>query len=55
MSLTILGVDPGSRISRFWRHSHSEWTCEHVNHGVILLDATPGISSTHERARIRLS
>lgn len=39
MSLTILGVDPGSRITGFGVVRVNNGKLEHVNHGVILLDA----------------
>ncbi|UYL07603.1 crossover junction endodeoxyribonuclease RuvC [Bdellovibrio sp. SKB1291214] len=39
MSLTILGVDPGSRITGFGVVRISNGKIEHINHGVILLDA----------------
>ncbi|MGZ3774682.1 MAG: crossover junction endodeoxyribonuclease RuvC [Pseudobdellovibrionaceae bacterium] len=38
MSLTILGVDPGSRITGFGVVRVTQGKIEHVNHGVILLD-----------------
>jgi crossover junction endodeoxyribonuclease RuvC len=39
MSLTILGVDPGSRITGFGVIKVQNGQIEHINHGVILLDA----------------
>ncbi len=39
MSLTILGVDPGSRITGFGIVRVHNGKIEHINHGVILLDA----------------
>lgn len=39
MSLTILGVDPGSRITGFGVVRIENGKIEHINHGVILLDA----------------
>lgn len=39
MSLTILGVDPGSRITGFGIVRVDNGKIEHINHGVILLDA----------------
>lgn len=39
MSLTILGVDPGSRITGFGVVRVEGGRIEHVNHGVIMLDA----------------
>ncbi|WP_413557639.1 crossover junction endodeoxyribonuclease RuvC [Bdellovibrio sp. HCB209] len=39
MSLTILGVDPGSRITGFGVVRITNGKIEHINHGVILLDA----------------
>lgn len=39
MSLTILGVDPGSRITGFGILRVVNGQVEHVNHGVIVLDA----------------
>lgn len=39
MSLTILGVDPGSRITGFGVIRVEKGRLEHINHGVILLDA----------------
>ncbi|QDK38324.1 crossover junction endodeoxyribonuclease RuvC [Bdellovibrio sp. NC01] len=39
MSLTILGVDPGSRITGFGVVRVENGKIEHINHGVILLDA----------------
>lgn len=38
MSLTILGVDPGSRITGFGVIRVHNGRIEHINHGVILLD-----------------
>lgn len=38
MSLTILGVDPGSRITGFGVIRIEKGQIEHVNHGVIVLD-----------------
>ena len=38
MSLTILGVDPGSRITGFGVVRVTNGRIEHINHGVILLD-----------------
>ncbi len=38
MSLTILGVDPGSRITGFGVIRVHHGRIEHINHGVILLD-----------------
>jgi len=40
MSLTILGVDPGSRITGFGIVRVVHGKIEHLNHGVILLDTT---------------
>lgn len=40
MSLTILGVDPGSRITGFGVVRVEAGRIEHVNHGVILLEAS---------------
>lgn len=39
MSLTILGVDPGSRITGFGVVKVENGRIEHINHGVIMLDA----------------
>ncbi|KYG67747.1 crossover junction endodeoxyribonuclease RuvC [Bdellovibrio bacteriovorus] len=39
MSVTILGVDPGSRITGFGVIRVENGRIEHINHGVILLDA----------------
>ena len=39
MSLTILGVDPGSRITGFGLIRVEAGRIEHINHGVIVLDA----------------
>lgn len=39
MSLIILGVDPGSRITGFGVVRVANGRIEHINHGVILLDA----------------
>ncbi|UOF01641.1 crossover junction endodeoxyribonuclease RuvC [Bdellovibrio bacteriovorus] len=42
MSLTILGVDPGSRITGFGVVRVENGRIEHINHGVIVLDADQG-------------
>ncbi|HEX7674338.1 MAG TPA: crossover junction endodeoxyribonuclease RuvC [Bdellovibrio sp.] len=42
MSLIILGVDPGSRITGFGVVRVENGKIEHINHGVILLDADQG-------------
>lgn len=42
MSLTILGVDPGSRITGFGVIHVRDGHIEHINHGVILLDTDAG-------------
>ena len=42
MSLTILGVDPGSRITGFGVVRVANGKIEHINHGVILLDVDAG-------------
>jgi crossover junction endodeoxyribonuclease RuvC len=42
MSLTILGVDPGSRITGFGVIHVRDGQIEHINHGVILLDTDAG-------------
>lgn len=39
MSTIILGVDPGSRITGFGVIRVSEGRIEHINHGVIVMDA----------------
>lgn len=39
MSLTILGVDPGSRITGFGVVRVENGKIEHINHGVIVMDA----------------
>ena len=44
MSLTILGVDPGSRITGFGVLRIDRDRIEHINHGVILLDADQGFA-----------
>lgn len=44
MSLTILGVDPGSRITGFGVVRVENGKIEHINHGVILLDAEQSFS-----------
>lgn len=45
MSLTILGVDPGSRITGFGVIRVENGRIEHVNHGVIMLDADQGFAA----------
>jgi crossover junction endodeoxyribonuclease RuvC len=45
MSLTILGVDPGSRITGFGVIKVANGQIEHVNHGVILLDGDASFPS----------
>lgn len=42
MSLTILGVDPGSRITGFGVIKVEQGKVIHINHGVILLDTDAG-------------
>ena len=42
MSLTILGVDPGSRITGFGVIQVRDGQIEHINHGVIMLDTEQG-------------
>jgi crossover junction endodeoxyribonuclease RuvC len=42
MSLTILGVDPGSRITGFGVIRISAGKIEHINHGVIMMDVDSG-------------
>lgn len=42
MSLTILGVDPGSRITGFGVIQVQDGKIQHINHGVILLDVDQG-------------
>lgn len=42
MSLTILGVDPGSRITGFGVIRVTNGQIEHINHGVIMLDTDSG-------------
>jgi crossover junction endodeoxyribonuclease RuvC len=42
MSLTILGVDPGSRITGFGVIKIEQGKVIHINHGVILLDVDAG-------------
>ena len=42
MALTILGVDPGSRITGFGVLRFANGKMEHINHGVILLNADQG-------------
>lgn len=44
MSLTILGVDPGSRITGFGVLRIERDRIEHISHGVILLDAEQGFA-----------
>lgn len=44
MSLTILGVDPGSRITGFGIVRIERDRIEHISHGVILLDADQGFA-----------
>lgn len=44
MSLTILGVDPGSRITGFGVLRVDRDRIEHISHGVILLDAEQGFA-----------
>lgn len=44
MSLTILGVDPGSRITGFGILRVDRDRIEHISHGVILLDAELGFA-----------
>ncbi|KYG63059.1 Holliday junction resolvase [Bdellovibrio bacteriovorus] len=44
MSLTILGVDPGSRITGFGILRVDRDRIEHISHGVILLDAEQGFA-----------
>ncbi|MNK19548.1 Crossover junction endodeoxyribonuclease RuvC [compost metagenome] len=45
MSLTILGVDPGSRITGFGVIRVTNGKIEHINHGVIMLDTDNGFPS----------
>lgn len=45
MSLVILGVDPGSRITGFGVVHVNNGKIEHVNHGVILMEATQDFPS----------
>ena len=42
MSLTILGVDPGSRITGFGIVRVENGRVEHINHGVIVMDTDQG-------------
>lgn len=42
MSLTILGVDPGSRITGFGVVRVESGRIEHISHGVIVMDAEEG-------------
>ena len=42
MSLTILGVDPGSRITGFGIVRVENGRVEHINHGVIVMDTDSG-------------
>lgn len=44
MSLTILGVDPGSRITGFGVVKVQQGRIEHINHGVIVLDDKLGFA-----------
>lgn len=45
MSLTILGVDPGSRITGFGVVRVESGRIEHINHGVIMLDGDQAFPS----------
>lgn len=45
MSLVILGVDPGSRITGFGVVHVNNGKIEHVNHGVIMMEATQDFPS----------
>jgi crossover junction endodeoxyribonuclease RuvC len=45
MSLTILGVDPGSRITGFGIVRIERDRIEHINHGVIVMDTDAGFAS----------
>lgn len=45
MSLTILGVDPGSRITGFGVVRVHNGKIEHINHGVILMDDKQSFAS----------
>ncbi|MEK2688223.1 crossover junction endodeoxyribonuclease RuvC [Bdellovibrio sp. GT3] len=45
MSLTILGVDPGSRITGFGVVRINNGKIEHINHGVILLEEDMNFAS----------
>lgn len=45
MSLTILGVDPGSRITGFGIVRVENGRVEHINHGVIVMDTDHGFAS----------
>ncbi|WP_413575015.1 crossover junction endodeoxyribonuclease RuvC [Bdellovibrio sp. HCB290] len=45
MSLTILGVDPGSRITGFGVVRITNGKIEHINHGVILLEEDMNFAS----------